>query len=186
MLLTSSKASGAIGGTIGAAGGAAASTALVFSSVLGGAGAFVVGSIAFPPALVISGSVFAGLLAVGGIGVVVSALLRRYREHSTTTSQHLERLVSLCNQMEEDAREMAEKSNGLSKACRNLSSVVGAVRNSMLSEAQRKKHAEIYRTAKTINQDLIWVLREIIDLKFVSLTAVEPSLIGRNQRAIRQ
>ncbi|CAF0872756.1 unnamed protein product [Adineta steineri] len=175
-----------IAGTTGLVAGGSISGGLVASPILGGAGAFVLGTTVFPPAAIIVGSIAVGLLAMGAIGWTISKLLRNYRAYSSAVAQNLEKLSTLCDQMKQEASFMKEKSDDLAVRIQDFSASMRGFRYGSLSDRQRRAHSEICRKSKERNLALMQTLREIIDFKILSLAQISTLLPNRSQRTIRE
>lgn len=173
------------GGALGIAGGVGAGAALA-SPILGGAGALVIGSVAFPPAAIALGAVAIGFIGVGSLVYGIRRFLRKYHKYQTTVIKNLDYLARLCDQMKSEAVGMIEYSNKISKDADVLLVKLRIVKLSLKSEKQRQKHAQIFNHVKNANQTLIETLKSVIAFDAKSLRELDYHMLDNDRQAINQ
>ncbi|CAF3379653.1 unnamed protein product [Rotaria socialis] len=174
----------AVAGGTGAGLGALVTGGLVAAPILGGVGIFTLGTIAFPPAAIIVGGVAIGLVGIGAIGYGISKLLQKYRKHRTTATMYLERLLELCQAMQTAVWNMKQQSNELAINADNFSHQVKCFRYGMHGDESRRAYQQVCRRAKQTNEDLMKILKSIIDFKLEPIVEIQKSLSNVTRQAI--
>lgn len=172
----------------GAAGTAIAGTVgggLVAAPILGGAGVIIIAGTAVPPVLIIGGCMLIGFVTIGAIGLGISKLLKKYRNHQTRSIKYLATLTQLCESMKSDAELMVKESDKLCTDSTAIKANITALRRSLHSKNQRRGHSNIYRQFKEQNEKLMTTLKNIMDFKIESAEEVNRELCGSNRHAIR-
>ncbi|CAM6005826.1 unnamed protein product [Sphagnum balticum] len=155
---------------VGAAGGLATGGIVVGAPVLGGVGVVVVAGVTVSPVGVIILTIAGGAAIVGGIGFLVSRLLKDYGKLRTRAVQYLEWLSKLSIYLQQDIENMKQLSHTTNVHSDRLQSQLQAIKISLSSEKQRKKNAAICLRTKKSLEDFYYSLQDIMKINLTHWT----------------